>query len=488
MNHHQIKIWTVIVVAVFFVQLYSQKIVINTSSVWQNYLDYLITSGKYYTPDIFLQPYLLEEDEMKNFQDRAGNYLNNVSKLYFVEDRIKFRIILQDNGKLDGELFNRYRGDIFAGYMDKNIIIANQTSIDQNYKYDSNFSGDLSEADHWLYGRVNDAYLYAFTERWQFFIGRQHRNWGIPGEKSLILSDNPYTYDHGLITYRANNFTLSLIFAQLDEGRFGTFENPDSLIDAKRFLVGHRLDYSFTPHFQIGLSEFALYGGPDRSPELSLLNPLNLYYPVQRNDKKQLNGLWALDLFYKPSRKTAIYGQFLIDDIIVNNDPGVDDRGRYPDRLGVQIIFKKADWLQRGTHWVIGYTRIWNRTYQSKYGWENYHYRNYSLGYPDVSLEEFKLKVESWHFFPFYISNETIIGRYGDADVTDIFLLQKENFPIPPVTKNFINQLCINYFHSVNTVALLKIFYRENVTHYSNRYSDRNKWVINFGLNINFGI
>lgn len=119
--------------------------------------------------------------------------------------------------------------------------------------------------------------------------------------------------------------------------------------------MGHRLDIHFSDNFQIGLIEMATYGGPDRSPEFAFFNLLTFYYPTQRNDRKLMSGLWAIDAFYKPVKKISLYGQFLIDDIIVNNEPGIDDRAQYDDRFGLMLSVRTGDLIQ-GLNTDITYT------------------------------------------------------------------------------------------------------------------------------------
>ncbi|MCK5033486.1 MAG: hypothetical protein KAS18_07625, partial [Calditrichia bacterium] len=152
------------------------------------------------------------------------------------------------------------------------------------------------------------------------------------------------------------------------------------ILNARKYMVGHRLDINFYDNFQIALTEMAMYGGANRDIELALFNPMNFYYALQRNDKKAISGLWALDVFYKPVKTVSLYGQFLLDDIVVNNDPGVDDRARFPDRLGLMLSVRTGDFLLPGSNYDLTYVRIWNRTYQSKVTYENYHYRQLGLG------------------------------------------------------------------------------------------------------------
>ena len=81
----------------------------------------------------------------------------------------------------------------------------------------------------------------------------------------------------------------------------------------------------------------------------------------------------------------------------------MDDRARFPDRLGVMFSTRTGDILLLGLNLDLTYTRIWNRTYQSKFTWENYHYRQLGLGYPCASCEEVKFKFGYWGLFPLYI-------------------------------------------------------------------------------------
>lgn len=180
----------------------------------------------------------------------------------------------------------------------------------------------------------------------------------------------------------------------------------------------------------------------------------------------------------------TVYWQFLLDDIVVNNDPGEDDRARYPDRLGTLLSLRSADWLVNGLNTNLTYVRIWNRTYQSMRSWESYHYRQYGLGYPCASCEEVKLKFSYWGWFPFWIRNESVYGRYGSVAVSDIFPLKKEPYPVPPVTNNFINHLEMFYFYNSRISAFASFIYRDRVSHYSNRFSERSHFVVTAGVRL----
>jgi hypothetical protein len=413
-----------------------------------DYFDYMINASQLKPKFIFRQPYELDRDLVIDSMTTAGKYFKSYWQQYYKNDHASFHLGGSDYMKYDEAIYNRFKVQLGVQYIASHISLVNRITGDQNYKRDPLFAGDLSESEHWVYGRINEAFINVNFGKFDLFYGRIQRNWGLLNDYSLILSSNPYTYDHLLMNYTTDYIKFSLIYAQLEDIDGQNFRYPDSIItDNKKHLVGHRLDIRFSDDFQIGLSEMATYGGPDQEFEPAFMNPMNFYYPTQRNDKKEMNGFWALDLFYRPLNKLTYWMQFLIDDVIINNDPGEDDRGQYPDRMGIIASLRSADPIISGLNLNLTYNRVWNRTYQAKYTWQNYHYRGYGLGYPCASCEEIKIKIGYWNLFPLIIDNNTTYGRYGSVQLTDIYPFEKEDFPVSPVQNNLINELSIKFLY-----------------------------------------
>jgi hypothetical protein len=179
-----------------------------------------------------------------------------------------------------------------------------------------------------------------------------------------------------------------------------------------------------------------------------------------------------------------LYGQFFIDDVIVNNEPGQDDRARYDDRLAVYASVRAGDLPIRGLNADLNYTRVWNRAYQSRWTYENYHYRELGLGYPCASCEEFQLKLGYWGLFPVYLENTFMYGRYGNVSLTDVNLLQKENFPVSPVTYNTVNLFKLRYYPKNWLDFFLSVEYFKQPTHYRNRLNEGSDLTISLGINL----
>ncbi len=446
--------------------------------------DYLINSGRF-TPRFALrQPFEMEPDTTQP----VTRFSNRVYHHFYRDGQAVFYLDATERLKVDEHAFGRFNAAGGVVYTSDHITLVNRTEVNQDYKRDPRFAGDLSESEHWIYGRVEDAYINLNAGKFDLFFGRTARNWGPTGDYSLILSDHPYTYDHLLLSYTGGRLKLSVIYALLDKRDALKHNYPDSgytpVPDARRHLVGHRLDFRVTDRLQFGLTEMAIYGGTDRPFEPAFMNPVNFYYPLQRNDRKLMSGYWAADLFFKPLDKWTFYGQFLIDDVVVNNDPGVDDRASFPDRFGLSASVRTADLLGKGSNINLGYTRIWNRSYQSRFTWENYHYRELGLGYPRASCEEVKLKLTFWQWFPLWFKNETIYGRYGSVQLTDIFPLKHEDFPVPPVRHNLYNRLDIHYEYSPSLRLFGSARYLHDPVHYLNRLGDQSTWTFDIGLRL----
>ncbi|MCZ6820974.1 MAG: hypothetical protein O7G31_16015, partial [Calditrichaeota bacterium] len=343
----------------------------------------------------------------------------------------------------DNRSKNHYNAAIQVNLSFPHISLVNRTVSNSELKDDPRYFGDTGE---WIQGRINAAYLNVNSGPFDFFLGRMDRNWGALSSPGLILSDNPYSYDQAQFSYTASRIMFSMIVSRLEDLDAVVVENPDSTFEARKFMTAHRVDFSFSNKFQVGLTEVAVYGGPDRDFEFGFLNPMNYFYVVQRNNNQQVNGIWALDLFYKPKPKLNLFLQFLVDDFIINNSEEGDDRENFPDRMGITLKLTEADNFMQGLQTGIEYTRIGNRTYQSRRTYENFQYRGKSLGYPISSTERVAVTAKYFNLYPLMLNLTGEFRRIGDVDVTHVFPLKKEDFPVGIVEKRWSVELKARYF------------------------------------------
>jgi hypothetical protein len=459
-----------------------------------DYLDYLINSGQTVPRFVLQQPFDLNSLSVLGGKESAiGDYFSAFWHQVYVADAVSVQMLLGDKAVYTGDLGNRYRFSGSAHYGNANFLIGSRFSSNQDYRHDSYYAGDKSTSENrfydLFYGRFNDAYLEYRNQYLNIFLGRIQRNWGPLNSPSLILSSNPYSYDHFYFSFGEKFFKISLIYTRLEDSNALHYSNPQQVIrNARKFLAGHRLDLMFSRRLQLSLTETCTYGGIDRDFEIAFLNPLQFFYAVQRNNRQEADIFTCLDLFWKPFGKVSIYSQLLVDDFIVSNDPDKDSRTANPDRLGVYLSLRSADLFFKGINFDLAYIRIWNRTYQSLRTWQNYHYRGLGLGYPRASCEELKFKIGFWGLFPFFLENQIILGRYGSVSLTDLFPGEIEEFPVGPVLHNITEEFMVWYFYSTRLRFSFSMKYFRESEHYLNRLYPESNLLLTLGFEYLFFI
>lgn len=341
------------------------------------------------------------------------------------------RLYLQARGRYDvhyefGNLTHRYRLDAYGAIQMPHAVLVHQTAADRNYYYDDEYHGKKTEK---LQGRVENAYLLAGTRNISFFAGRLYRNWGLMDEAGTLLSNNPYSYDQIGLSLRRRSFHYQFITAKLNDVM--AVDDYDNIVyneDANRYLTAQRVDYSFSNRLKLAISQSVVYGGVDKNPELAFLNPAGLFYLTQVNSLFAGNILYGFDVWWKPRKKLLWFNQILLDDLIVNNVPGQDDRKNRPDRLAWVSKACYAD-LIPGTLLNLGYRRVSNWTYQSYRNWENYTYFRKSLGYPANSHEKVSVGIDYLARPPYILKISYSYTRQGESDLEQTFGGTKESFP-----------------------------------------------------------
>ncbi len=475
-----------------------------------NLIDYWLTNQTIHVDHVLNQPYTIGEirrqlKDQKGWQKLVRRYYQKhyaqmgYGKISFY-GRENFSIVSDSNLPtrkalqsppvddvffFDNRTKNHYNVSAHFQVLMPHFTLANRTIINSEYKDDPLYAGDTTE---WIYGRVNDAYANFSFGNFDFFAGRMARNWGGLQEYGLILSDNSYTFDHLQVSYTKEKFKFSFLVTRLEDLLAQDDLFPDSLIAARKFLSAQRIDFSFSKRLQMSFSQLAVYGGSGRDFEFAFLNPANFFYLSQRNDKLQVNGIWAIDVYFKPHPRWSVMTQFLIDDFVINNNPGQNDRAQHPDRLGLTMAVSNADILLPGLQAKLIYTRIGNRTYQSRRTWENFHYRGKSLGFPTASTEKIGVKLNYFNLFPFLLRLESFFQRRGDINLTDVFPIQKEKFPVGVVEKHFRADLKLRYFLNESAQVSLSFGY-ETFKNYNNILDGhRNNFMFLVGVQMNHSL
>lgn len=317
------------------------------------------------------------------------------------------------------------------------VVLVNKFRLnDAKLKSDTEFHGDTNE---WLYGYFDESYaVIPLNDKVELFLGRMNRNFGALNDYGLILSDNSFAFDHFGFSATGDQLKYSFYMSRLNdiigEDIQGATMPADTLMNTKRYWAIQRLDWRINNNFQVAFSEATVYGGPDQNWVASYLNPVHFFYAAQRNQRVQLNSFWQINFFWKPRHRVGVYLDLFADDLIVNNEPDINDRDRRPDRLGLLWKISFTDFLYHQSYTSLRYVRIWNETYTSYRTFENYRYFDKSIGYPFNSFESIKLSHTSLNNFPWIFSGDVEFWRHGNSNLEEAYFNEIVSFPVGPVT------------------------------------------------------
>ena len=338
------------------------------------------------------------------------------------------------------------------------VILLTSMDLDKSLKDDGLFHGDKNE---WATVYVREAYALYRNNDIEIFGGRTGRNLGIINEYSLIFSNNSYPFDHYGFSVKNNKTKYSFYATRLNNIEEGIdlqgsiieneiTENGDTLLniqDTKRYFAIQRLDFKVSDRVQGALSASTVYGGPNQSFEAHYINPLNVFYISQRNSRVQMNNLYQFNLLYRMSKGRCLYLDFLIDDIIVNNEEGYNGADYIDNRFGLILKYSKTDFLFDKSLFSATYSRIWNETYLSYRNFENYIFFNKGIGYPYNSYESIKFSFSNFNFKNLLNNFSFNFYQKGENELlsSTFFNEQIQEFPLEKVKRGLIFNIELMY-------------------------------------------
>jgi len=271
--------------------------------------------------------------------------------------------------------------------------------------------------------------------------------------ENLLYSKFNYPYDQILIGFKNKYFELSTYYINLNSIQTNTGLN-------ERHLNGHRfsLNYNFG---YIAVNDVILYGGPNRNVNLTLFNPLLLYYPYQKNFKNfESNSIMSVEL-YLFYADYFLFLEVLIDDFQVDNEQPSDLE---PTEWGVNISTGKTS-IFGDFDFKMNYTMIANRTFNApEKQYEKYIYKNYPIGhFLGNNFWEFKTSLIYKYGKSLFGDLSLYYFEYGDEALYGAFNKDylgfsvdegyNENFPFGTIRNQLGTVINLTYKYSSNLLV-----------------------------------
>jgi hypothetical protein len=220
---------------------------------------------------------------------------------------MKLQAGLFDNLAIGGSaLFNQ---SVFPDFISEKISHS-RVVPGQGYAYKSSFGG-VNYLNYNFYAN------YHFLKYFTLEAGMGKHFWG-DGYRSLFLSDNAYNYPYLKLTTNVWNIKLVNLYTNFKDmsgmasSRWTDMKN--------KYGAFHYLSWDISKRVKLGFFESIIWEGKDtagnRGFDFSYLNPVIFLRPIEFSRGSPDNSLLGISLRVKVGKRTSLYGQLLIDDII----------------------------------------------------------------------------------------------------------------------------------------------------------------------------
>lgn len=370
-----------------------------------------------------IRPYLESEvnqkinfDSLMSYETRHSEFLSKRKYKWFWKKLLKENLIRvkTDDFKLTIDpLFNFGGGYDVSAYQEKIITNTRGLQINGSINYKFSFSSSFLEnqtsfpfyIDTFIkYNKVvpgqgarrkfqnfQDKYDYASVEAYISYTPSKYFNFNFghgknfigDGYRSLLLSDNAYSYPFLKITTNVWKLKYVNLFAQFQTGPPTSY---NLLQYQKKYATFHYLNWEVNRRFQFGLFDAIVWQAEDSSNkrgfDVNYLNPVIFLHEVNYDMGSPDNSIFGLNAKYKINNSYSLYGQFMLDDFnFYKTKKGGTDF--FQDKFGYQVGFKAYDIFGiKKLNLQSEYNQVRPYTFAHKIPLNNYAHYNQALAHP----------------------------------------------------------------------------------------------------------
>jgi len=289
-------------------------------------------------------------------------------------------------------------------------------------------------------------------------LGTERVLWGNGYDQQMFLSDNPRTFPFIRADAEYKSLKYSFLHGWLLGNRSYLLFSPLADSSVKfvepvtddKYVVAHRLEFSFPHLFDIGGQEMLIYS--NRAPDLAYLNPLIVLESAQRARDERDNNSWAFDIQTHFIRGLELQATMLFDDLHFAEF----FKSRWYNRYAYQAgLFLTDPWLWPDMSLMLEWTR------GDPYVFAHYRSRDDNFTSAGAILgPRIGPNADSWFFrldyLPernLYLSLRVLFSRKGNNVVDDAGRLLKNvggdvmigHLPADTsISKNFLDGIRVN--------------------------------------------
>lgn len=267
-----------------------------------------------------------------------------------------------------------------------------------------------------------DGYDYSYATGYISFTPSKYFNFQLGtgknffgnGYRSLILSDNAFSYPYLKISTEFWNLKYENLYVQLQDIQEKASQR---LGYAKKYATMHYLDWAATKRLNIAVFEAIIWQAQDsagyRGFDLSYLNPVIFYRPVEFSLGSPDNAILGMNVSYKIGRSSMAYGQIMLDEFRLKELTSGKQwwANKYAFQLGYKAYnaFKVPNlYLQAEFNTARPYI------YSHWDGLQAYGHNNLPLAHTLGANFRELITIARYHYKRWYASYEFLYALYGE--------------------------------------------------------------------------
>jgi len=299
---------------------------------------------------------------------------------------------------------------IFPNYLDE-YVKNNRIVPGQGYARDfKNVGYDYAMSSGYVTYRANKMFVVQFGHG-KNFIG--------DGYRSLLLSDNTFNYPYLKVQttfWKVQYTNLYTEFMDINYFSNQGVDNNDQMGYPKKYMSAHYLSVNATKRFNLSLFESVVWrmnhapgsGGFD----VNYLNPVAMLRPIEFSGNSPDNVLVGINIKYKVTNSSYIYGQFVLDEFSINDLR--EENGFWANKIGYQLGYKIFDPFKiKNLTFQTEYNYVRPYTYAHHNPAQNYAHYNQPLAHPLGANFSELLIIANYKWKRFEIDGRLMLAKYG---------------------------------------------------------------------------
>lgn len=262
----------------------------------------------------------------------------------------------QDRG-YERNIWTNTRGGLVDGKLGKNLAF--HTALFENQSVQPTYINDFINSrgvvpgqgraktfgdEGWDYSQ-SSGYLSYNAGEWVNLTLAYGKNFIGDGYRSLLLSDNSYSYPH--VKMKTTFWNVEYLFMLAQFAHYDDLQRSGDERFPYKYGVFHYLNWNIGSRFSLGLYENVIWAAEDqtgyRGIDLGYVVPVILYRPAEYSVGSPDNVTMGFNLKFIPWKDAALYGQIVLNEFKL--DEITSGEKWWANKQGFQVGYKHYNFL-----------------------------------------------------------------------------------------------------------------------------------------------